>query len=38
MNTPQLHTATVLRFTNLDEFVDEDIRHNPSRGEAVEAK
>lgn len=29
-----LDSRTVLRFTNLDEFVDLDMKHNPSRGEA----
>jgi hypothetical protein len=32
--TKELETALVTRFTNLDAAVDEDIRINPSRGEA----
>lgn len=34
MNTPQLAVGTVSRFSNLDKIIDEDIRLNPSRGEA----
>lgn len=33
-DTKQLDQGTVLRFTNLDDFVDADIRLHPSRGEA----
>lgn len=29
-----LEKGLVLRFTNLDKFIDEDIKHHPSRGEA----
>ena len=29
-----LRTGTVMRFSNLDEFVDEDLKWHPSRGEA----
>lgn len=32
-----LDNGTVLRFTNLDEFVDSDLRLHPSRGEAESA-
>lgn len=34
MNTPQLNSGTVSRFTNLDSIVDADIDDLPSRGEA----
>ena len=30
-----LQNGTVMRFSNLDEFVDADIRRMPSRGEAL---
>jgi hypothetical protein len=33
MDTKQLASGTVMRFTNLDEFVDSDLRVVPSRGE-----
>lgn len=32
--SPQLANGTVLTFTNLDKFVDEDIKNQPSRGES----
>lgn len=34
MNTPNLPGGNVSRFTNLDEIVDNDLRAQPSRGEA----
>jgi len=33
--TTHLQNGMVLRFTNLDEFVDSDLKSNPSRGEAA---
>lgn len=32
--SPQLVNGTVMRFTNLDAFIDADIARQPSRGEA----
>lgn len=34
--TKQLEQGSILRFQNLDEFIDKDLEHVPSRGEAVE--
>jgi hypothetical protein len=34
MDTPQLDAGTVVRFTGLDEIMDQDLERYPSRGEA----